>query len=204
MTKRLGLKFLVGAALLVSVQVANAQIAGQNPPLAPTAITAFKADPSQLLSQIPNGGPALRKQIADLIASDKDTLAAIIALAKTANEDQRTAIAQGLADGAKAYASGNDPAFGGDIQRTVVQAGLPELARAYAEAAGDTSTAAAGGGGGGGGAGGGGGPTTAGSTTGGSNSGNAINGSNFAANQSSGLTTGGSLSGANASQVSPF
>ncbi|WP_158268041.1 hypothetical protein [Bradyrhizobium sp. MOS002] len=203
MTKRLGLKFLVGAALLVSVQVANAQIAGQGPALPAATISDFKANPNQLLGQFPNGGAALRKQITDLVSSDKDTLAQIIALAKTANEDQRKAIAQGLADVAKAYATANDPAFGGEVQRSVVQAGLPEFAKAYAEAAGDTGTAAAGGGGGGG-AGGGGGPTAAGSPTGGSNSGSTVAGNSFASTRSSGLADGGALGGASSSQVSPF
>src|SRR4051794_23694733 len=118
MAKQLGLKFLIGAALLVSVQASNAQVAGQTPSLPATSISAFKADPNQLLKQFPNGGPGLRKQITDLVASDKDTLAAILALAKTADQDQRIAIAQGLADVAKAYAAGNDPAFGGEIQRS--------------------------------------------------------------------------------------
>ncbi len=132
----------------------------------PAAIAAFLANPGQLLNQFPNGGPGLAKQVSDLMGSDKSTLATLIAFAKTANEDQRKAIAQGLAQAAKAYAAG-DPAFANQIQQSVANSGLPEFAKAYADAAGDTGTAATGGGG----AGGGGGPNVAGAPTGGANTG---------------------------------
>jgi hypothetical protein len=197
MTMRLALKLFVGAALTLSAQVANAQVTGQTPNLTPTQISAFQANPSQLLGQFPNGGQGLSTQVADLASSDKNTVAAIIALARTANEDQRKAIAQGLATAAKAYASANDPASANQIQQDVVASGLPELQKAYAEAAGDTGTASTGGGGGGGG------PTASGPPSGGANNGNGPNGSTFAANQFS-LTGGTGLGGASTSQSSPF
>jgi hypothetical protein len=154
-----------GAIFLLSAHLANAQIAGQGPALPPAAIADFLANPTQLLNQFPNGGPGLAKQIGDLVDSDKATLATLIAIAKTANEDQRKTMASALAQVAKAYAASGDPAFANQIQQAVANSGLPEFAKAYAEAAGDTGTASTGGGGGGGG-----GPI-AGGPTGGQNTG---------------------------------
>jgi hypothetical protein len=136
---------------MVLPQVVNAQVPGGGATLPPAAISAFQANPGQLLSQFPNGGPELTKQVSALASSDKTTLAAIIAMAKTADEDQRKAIAIALAQVAKAFAASGDPAYANQIQQAVVNAGLPEFSKAYADAAGDTGTASTGGGGGGGG-----------------------------------------------------
>jgi hypothetical protein len=155
-----------GAIFMLSAQLANAEVGGHSDSLPPASIAVFLANPAQVMGQFPNGGPGLVKQVSDLMGSDKATLATLIAFAKTANEDQRKAIAQGLAQAAKAYAAG-DPAFANQIQQTVANSGLPEFAKAYAEAAGDTGTASTGGGGGGGG----GGPNVAGAPTGGPNTG---------------------------------
>jgi hypothetical protein len=195
-----------GAIFMLSAQLANAQVAGQSGALPPAAIAAFLANPGQVMNQFPNGGPGLAKQVSDLMDSDKATLATLIAFAKTANEDQRKAIAQGLAQAAKAYASG-DPAFANQIQQSVANSGLPEFSKAYAEAAGDTGTASTGGGGGGGG----GGPNVAGAPTGGQNSGSTT-GTGGTNNQATGLlgssgAGGGGFSQAttnNNNQVSPF
>lgn len=197
MTVRFAVRCLVGASLILSTQVAKAQVNGQST-LPASAVTAFQANPGQLLSQFPNGGPDMITQIVGLLGADKAALPTIITLAKTANEDQRKAMAGALAQVAKAFASG-DPTFAGQIQLAVAASGLPEFAKAYAEAAGDTGTAAAGGGGGGGG----GGATSSGPPTGGSNSGGGVAGSTFAASRASGLTSG-SLGGVSSSQASPF
>lgn len=200
MATRLAVKFLVGAALLFSVHAANAQV-GQVATKLPTQVVAeFKASPNQLLSQYPNGGPDLEKQVGDLVYSDKAALEIILQLAKTANEDQRRAIARGLAVAAKAYAeSSGEPGFATDIQRAVVQSGLPEFAKNYAEAAGDTGTGSNGGGGGGGG-----GPTVAGAPTGGSSASGNNGGSNPLANRSTGLTGATALGAASFSPASEF
>ena len=195
-----------GALLMLSTQLANAQVSGQGPAVPPAAIAAFLANPGQLFNEFPNGGPGLAKQVSDLMDSDKSTLATLIAFAKTANEDQRKAIAQGLAQAAKAYAAG-DPAFANQIQQTVANSGLPEFAKAYAEAAGDTGTAATGGGG----AGGGGGPNVAGAPTGGANTGT-FPGTGGVRNQTTGLVSSSGVGGGffsqntttNITQVSPF
>lgn len=169
-------RFLVGCfalvALLLSAQVASAQ----------------QQTPTEVLSQsaLINGGKAMEDAVSNLMNADKANLAAIIAFAKTANEDQRKAIGKALANVAKAYAAGGDPASANSVQQAVVTSGLPELAKAYADAGGDTATASTGGGGGGGG----GGATQVGPPTGGPNTGTTVGGNNFAANQSTGLTGG--------------
>ena len=91
MTLRFIVRAFAIAALLLSAQVANAQPATQTP--------------SQVLSLYPDGGPAMVIQIEDLMNADRANLAAIIAFAKTATEDQRKAIALGLAQVAKANAA---------------------------------------------------------------------------------------------------
>jgi hypothetical protein len=192
-----------GAIFMLSAQLAHAQVRGQSEALPPAAIAAFLANPGQVMNQFPSGGPGLAKQVSDLMGSDKATLATLIAFAKTANEDQRKAIAQGLAQAARAYAPG-DPAFATQIQQSVANSGLPELSKAYAEAAGDTGTAATGGGGGGGG-----GPNVAGAPTGGQNGGSTAGtgGTNNRANGllgSSGVGGGGFSQSSTVTQVSPF
>ena len=167
---------VAGVIFLLSAQVVPAQ---QGP----------AQTPAQVLSQYPDGGIVMETQVQDLMNADRANLGAIIAFARTATEDQRKAIARGLANVAKAYAA-SDPAFATQIQRSVAGAGLPEFAKAYAEAAGDTGTAAGGGGGGGGG-----GPTTLGPPQGGSNSGTIEVGSSFAPTGSTGLLSPGGLGG---------
>src|SRR5690349_14598126 len=102
---------VAGAIFLLSAQVVPAQ-------QGPAAQT-----PAQVLSQYPDGGVAMETQVQSLMNADRANLAAIIAFARTATEDQRKAIARGLANVAKAYAA-SDPAFATQIQREVAGAGL--------------------------------------------------------------------------------
>jgi hypothetical protein len=158
-------------------------------------VSQFLANPGQALSQNPGGGPALTKEVRDLLTSDKNTLGPIMGLLKNASPDQQTAIADGLAQAAKVQAK-NDPAFANDIQAAVAASGLPEVIKQYASLAGDTGTASTGGGGGGTG---GGGPNTAGAPTGGQN-GSPITGPNtFASNNATNPFTGASLGGSSLS-----
>jgi hypothetical protein len=145
---RLVAKNLICAAILLSVQSANAQLGGQGQKVPASTISAFMNNPGQLLTQFPGAGPELVKQVRDLVSTDKATLPSVIGLLKLASPDQQIAIADALAQVAKAY-SKSDPAFANQIQQAVANAGIPEVAKAYAEAAGDTGTASTGGGGGG-------------------------------------------------------
>ncbi len=95
----------------------------------------------------------LTRNARDALTSDKTSLDSLVRLLKAGNPDQQTAIAQGLAQAAKAYAANNDPAFANQIQLAVAATGLTEVIKAYAAIAGDTGTASTGGGGGGGGGG---------------------------------------------------
>jgi hypothetical protein len=140
----------------------------------------------------------LTRNVRDQLTSDKTSLDSLIRLLKGANPDEQTAIAEGLAQAAKAYASNNDPAFANQIQLAVAATGLTDVIKAYASIAGDTGTASTGGGGGGGG----GGPSGTGAPSGGANNGAAPNGSNFAANGATNFLTGGSLGGASFSSNS--
>jgi hypothetical protein len=184
--------FSFGALFLLSAQLADAQVAGQAAIVPPAAIAAFLANPNQLLNEFPNGGRDLARRVSDLVDSDKATLATLIAIAKTANEDQRKAIANALAQVAKAYASSGDPAFANQIQQAVANSGLPEFAKAYAEAAGDTGTASTGGGGGGGG-------PIVGGPTGGQNNGTTP-GTGGVTNQTTGLVGSSGVGGGGFSQ----
>src|ERR1700761_2391299 len=98
-------RFSVGALFVLSAQLANAQGAGSNGGGSPPEMGTVRGDLAQDMNRFPNGGPDLVKRIAELMKLDKAALAKIIEFAKTANEDQRKAIARGLADAAKAYAS---------------------------------------------------------------------------------------------------
>jgi hypothetical protein len=165
--------FLLGLALVMPAGFANAQATQQGP-----------SQPN--LNQSPG---ELTRNVRDVLASDKTSLDSLIRLMKAGNPDQQTAIAEGLAQAAKAYASNNDPAFANQIQLAVAATGLTEVIKAYASIAGDTGTASTGGGGGGGG----GGPSGPGAPNGGANNGVGPAGSTFAANGGTNFLTGSSL-----------
>lgn len=174
---------LLSLALVMSSDFANAQATPQGP---------SQPNLNQSLGE-------LTRNVRDVLSSDKTSLDSLITLMKAANPDQQTAIAQGLAQAAKAYASNNDPAFANQIQLQVAATGLTEVIKAYAAIAGDTGTASAGGGGG---FGGGGGPTS-GPPTGGANASNIPQGNTFVATQGFAFT-GSTLGTEGSSPVSPF
>jgi hypothetical protein len=175
--------FLLGIALMMPAGFANAQATPQGP-----------SQPNLAQST-----GELTRNVRDELTTDKTSLDSLIRLLKAGNPDQQTAIAEGLAQAAKAYAANNDPAFANQIQLAVAATGLTEVIKAYASIAGDTGTASIGGGGGGGG----GGPSGTGAPSGGSNSGVAPVGNTFAANGATNFLTGGSLGGANFSSFTP-
>lgn len=169
-------------ALVMPAQFAHAQAVQQGP--TPPALTQSNGE--------------LTRNTRDELISDKKSLNSLITLLKAGDPDQQTALAQGLAQAAKAYAANNDPAFANEIQQAVAATGLIEVVKAYASIAGDAGTASTGGGGGGGG----GGPSGPGAPTGGANLGQAPNGSTFAVNNEPGLT-GASLGAASFSSFTP-
>ena len=96
------LRFVVGAMLAafvmagVGMSAASAQQSGT-----PTA-GGFLANPGQLLQQNPNGGSLLANSVQQLAVSDPSTFKALIGLVANANDQQKSAIAQGLTRAAKA------------------------------------------------------------------------------------------------------
>lgn len=154
-----------------------------------------KAQVSRISISLPE---KLTRNVRDELTSDKTSLDALIRLMKAANPDQQTAIAEGLAQAAKAYAANNDPAFANQIQLQVAATGLTEVIKAYASIAGDTGTASTGGGGGGGG----GGPIN-GPPSGGSNAALLPSGNSFVANTATNFLTGATLGTVTPTSVSP-
>src|SRR4051794_34689183 len=64
-------------------------------------VSAFVANPSQMLQLFRSGGPQMISQVRDLAASDPATLQAILGLIANANSDQKKAIGAGLAQAAR-------------------------------------------------------------------------------------------------------
>jgi hypothetical protein len=109
---------LAGSALAIAP--AGAALYPQSQVLAAQTIQQFLANPSALLEQYPNGGPAMIKAVEDLTGSDPGTLAALIGLLSQANTDQATAIGDALGQIAL-KAVDTDPDFANQIQTMVVQ-----------------------------------------------------------------------------------
>jgi hypothetical protein len=108
-------------------------------------VSAFLANPGQLLQNNPNGGSLLASKVQLLALSDPSTFKVLIGLLANANEAQKGAIGQGLAHAAKIevlanqvlaaewqqqIAAINDPSFNtaatnafGDVQLGAVGAG---------------------------------------------------------------------------------
>ena len=117
------------------------------------AIQQFLTNPEGLLSQYPDGGPLMVARVKDLVASDPTTVDSILALLKSANQEQASAIGTGLGQVALMTVA-QEQAFATDLQTKVAQAGNTAAIVAFsAVVGGDIKLAAAGPGGGGGGGG---------------------------------------------------
>ncbi|MGX1362001.1 hypothetical protein [Bradyrhizobium elkanii] len=73
------------------------------------AVTNFKANPEQLLTQYPNAGVELTSRARDFALNDPTSLDPLIALLAKASKDQKTAIAAGLAQAARIVVRSNQP-----------------------------------------------------------------------------------------------
>ena len=151
-------------------------------------ISAFLANPSQLLSQYPNGGAQMVSQVRNLVATDPATLNAVINLIANATKDQQSAIGGALGQVALCARQ----ALATQIQQALAATNNQNAITAYADVTGDQPIGATGGGGGGGGVGG---PTgTTGFAFGGSNGGTENFSNNGAGNSFGNLLTGGFVS----------
>jgi len=148
---------LCGAAvlgsLLVSAQLAMSAVYSPRQALPAQTIQQFLANPQGLLSQYPDGGALMVSRVRDLVASDPGTADPILALLKSANPEQASAIGTGLGQVAL-MAVGQDQAFATDLQTKVAQAGDTSAISAFsAVVGGDIKLAATGPGAGAGGGG---------------------------------------------------
>ncbi len=94
------LRFMAGAIFAVFVMAGVGMGAASAQTGTPTIAT-FLANPGQLLQQNPNGGSLLANTVQQLVLLDPSTFKAIIDLLAIANDQQKIAIAQGLAQAAK-------------------------------------------------------------------------------------------------------
>jgi hypothetical protein len=123
----------------VGMSAANAQQSQT-----PTA-SAFLANPGQLLQQNPNGGSLLANAVQQLALSDTSTFKVLIGLVATANDAQKSAIGQGLAQAAKIEVLTNQP-LAADWQQQIAAITDPSFKTAATDAFGDVQLGAVGGG----------------------------------------------------------
>lgn len=138
---------LFGAAMLgfvpTLVAPASAAVYSARQVLSADAIQQFQANPAELLSQFPTGGPLLITKVRDLAASDPATLAALVGLLKNANSEQASAIGTALGQVAL-MAVNTDQAFATEIQTKIAQSGNTSALVAFAAVVGgDIKLAAA-------------------------------------------------------------
>lgn len=131
-------------ALISSADVGMAQTTPQN--AVAQSVANFKANPEQLLSQYPNGGPELVSRIREIAVNDPTALDTIIALLAKATKDQKISIASGLAQAARIVVRGNQP-YATRIQQAIADTKDLDVVAAYAAGAGDSAIAATGTGG---------------------------------------------------------
>jgi hypothetical protein len=144
---------LMAGLIVAATPSAQAAIYSPQQALPADAIQQFLTNPSGFLAQYPTGGPQMSKAVRDLVASDPQTLNALIGLLSQANPDQASAIGTGLGQVAL-MAVDTDQAFAVQIQTVVAQSGNTGALVAFsAVVGGDIKLAAATGGGGGGGGG---------------------------------------------------
>ncbi|ATN32338.1 hypothetical protein ACO34A_00740 [Rhizobium sp. ACO-34A] len=154
---------LVGTfAVPVTTSVAFAQEAPQAPRagslsrLGAAEVQAFLSAPETLLGETITPA-SLSLQVRGLAISSEDTLAPLIALVSSANNEQIGSIAAGLARAVRVLSASTDPAdlaLASRIQEEAAKVTNPIFQAAFSGATGEVETAALGGGAAGGGAGG--------------------------------------------------
>lgn len=119
---------------------------------APDVISGFRSNPDGLLSRHPFGSGGLTGDIRNLVVSDGSLLQSVVALIAKASPQQKSAIAAGLAQAARACVN-NNPSDALAIQQAVAALGDQGFQTAFTAASGQTQTAAVGASGAGGGSG---------------------------------------------------
>ena len=132
---------VIFAASVFAVVGINAAYAQKTEP--PTA-EAFIANPGQLLQQYPNGGLLLIKAVEQLALADPSTFKLLIGLLPNANDLQRGAIGEGLAQATKVEVLA-DQTLAADWQEQIAAITDPAFKVAATDAFGDVAIGAVGG-----------------------------------------------------------
>lgn len=139
------LRFLAGAILAVFVMAfAGMNTAGAQQSQTP-AVSAFLANPGLLLQQNPSGGPLLTNAVQQLALADPSTFKILIGLLANANDLQKGAIGEGLAQAAKIEVLTNQP-LATEWQQQIAAITDPAFKTAATNAFGDVRLGAVGGG----------------------------------------------------------
>jgi hypothetical protein len=117
----------------------------QSQPSGNATVSAFLANPQQLLQQNPNGGPALSDAVQGLTLADPSTFKVIIGLTATANDQQKAAIGAGLAQATKIKVL-TDQALATDWQQQIAAITDQSFQIAATNAFGDVQLGSVGGG----------------------------------------------------------
>jgi hypothetical protein len=139
------IRFIAGALVGVFVLAAvgtSAALAQQSQ--TPT-VSAFLANPGQLLQQNPNGGALLIAAVQQLALADPSTFKVLLGLLANANDLQKGAIGEGLTKAAKVEVLTNQP-LAEDWQRQIAAITDPTFKTAATNALGDVQLGAIGGG----------------------------------------------------------
>ena len=145
---------LVSLLMLGASEFAAAACYNSQQALPAKAITQFRSDPAQLLSEHPRGGVRMMSMVRDLVASDQAALPLVLDLSAKGNADQINAMGTGLGQAAL-ICSRVDQMFANEIQQMVAASNNHPLTIAFTEVLEINSWRPQMGGGGGGGGGGG-------------------------------------------------
>jgi FecR protein len=123
--------------VLAGVGLANAACYSSQQQLPAQTVTQFTTNPAQLLTQYPDGGPAMISMIRDLVASNPTTLPLVINLLPNASTGEANSIGTGLGQAALICVH-TDQAFATEIQQALASASGSGIApRVGASAASD-------------------------------------------------------------------
>lgn len=137
-------RFIAGAVFAASVLAAMGTSAAIAQQTQPPTVSAFLANPGQLLQQYPNGGLLLIKAVQQLALADPSTFKLLMGLLANANDLQRGAIGDGLAQAAKIEVLA-DQTLAADWQGQMAAITDPEFKTAATNAFGDVVIGAVGG-----------------------------------------------------------
>ncbi len=137
-------RFIAGAIFAASVSAAIGTGAANAQQTHPPTVNAFLANPGQLLQQYPNGGLLLIKAVQQLALTDPSTFKLLLGLLPNANDLQRGAIGEGLAQAAKIEVLA-DQTLAADWQEQIAAITDPAFKTAATDAFGDVVIGAVGG-----------------------------------------------------------